>query len=137
MTTLQEFISRMGQAGIEASKACEEYGRKRLEDLCTKEGDKFVPKIAKIRVGERDIEVPLICLMAPTRVDIEEFKVAFKTSVELDKDGQAKMSGHVGLLKKSLEVDAEIIFKVQDSVEGVELIREKLDKRLSEELGNG
>ena len=135
MATLEEFISRIGEAGVEASKACEEQARKRIESLCDIDSDgNLIPKTISIQVGDEMIKVPLLSLIAPTRVDIESLKVRFQTTVQIDNSGKPNISSHIGLLKRGVKVDAEIVFKADDSVEAVELLRDRTNKILSQKL---
>ena len=136
MTTLQEFITKIGEAGVEASQACEDFARDRLESLCDKdEKGAWIPKTVSVKIGKSVVDLPLLTLMSPQRIDLEELKVKFKTTVHLAKDGNANVTGHFGLLKRGVEVEAEITFKAQDSVEAIELLRETVNRKLSERLG--
>ena len=138
MPSLTDFISRIGEAGVEASKACEAYHRERLAELCDKDDDgNLIPRTLSIKVGEHTVEVPLISLMTPTRVDIERLNVKFKTTIYLDDHGAASLSGHIGLLKRGVGVSANVTFKAAEPLEAIEILREKANKILNDTIERG
>ena len=137
MASFTEFIGKLGQAGVEASRACEQQATERLKALCDidEEGN-WKPKTVEFDLGGRKVSLPLLVLMAPSRVDVQQLTTSFKTTIQVDKEGSAKMEGHVGLFRRGIEVDTTITFTSDTNVEAIELIREYLNKQLSTSLSD-
>ena len=136
---LSDFVSKFGQAGTEASAACERYAQDRLESLCDRDADgNLVPKTMNIVIGGQLVSVPLISLIAPTRLDVEKFEVQFKANIQFSEDGSSSptVMNHSGLLRKGVEVEAKIIFNSDASVEAIELLRDKANKGLAAALSS-
>ena len=139
MATLDDFFAEIGRSGVKASEACEEYANLRLRKLCKVEKDDdgnevLIPNKSVIRLAGGDVELAMMQLMSRTRLDVETLGVSFKTTIDLGEDGSTELAGHVGLLKNSIEIDANITFKAHDSTEALELLRERADRSLSQAL---
>ena len=131
------FIARLGRAGVEASRACEHYATERLKELCDVDNDgNWTPKYIEFELGGKKVKVPRLSLISPKRVDVKELRTSFKTTVQVDEDGDAKMEKHVGLLRRGIEVETKITFTGDVNVEAIELIREHLNKELSNKLSS-
>lgn len=138
MITLSDFISYMGQAGVEAAKACEAYALNRLQAMFDEDEDgTLIPKMVKLKMPSGIVEVPQVTLMSPVRVDLDQVEYEFETTVSLGKDGCPNVLGHTGLIRKGVKVKAKVKFGAHENLESIELIRERCNKKLSTELSLG
>ena len=132
MTTLESFLKAISDAGVEASQQCEKFYRERfLANFDEKDGV-LIPKTAKVNIGGNDVDVPEFLLRSPRRVGFDRMKLEFETTIHLDADeGEIRMAGHKGLLKRGTHVKAEVEFTAGESNEAVALLRDREHRLLS------
>lgn len=134
--TLGEFAQKLGEAGILAARACEHYAQQRIEDAFEDDNGALVPKTKRIRLYGQEIDVPEVTLISERRVDVDRMNFEFEATVTLDDTGKPMLANHVGLLRRGVKVKAQVSFKAEDSLESLELIRERVNREVSQQLGN-
>ena len=128
--TLGEFAQKLGEAGVLASRACEQYAEQRIQDAF----EDGAPKTRTLKLYGQEIEIPEIALVSERRLDVDTLDFQFEATVSLDEDGSPRLASHIGLLKRGVKVKANISFKAGDSLESLELMRERVNRELSEQL---
>ena len=132
--TFRGFAGKLQEAAEYVQRVFDEAIEKRIEELTEEEGGKRRLKTVTVTVDGRDHDVALLQIMSPKRLYPESLKVKFTTTMTLDGDGDAQITGHCGLLKRGVEMDVEMEFRSGDQLEVVELVRERLNKDLAEKL---
>lgn len=132
---LADFIAKIGQAGVEASRAVERHSRERLEEAFVENCDGVLePKTITVKLNGEEVEVPIISLLPMKRPDLSKLRARFSSTVSLD-DG-CTMHNSWGLLKKAVDIDVVLEFVAEDNAESTELLRDHVNKELSVKLGN-
>ena len=132
--TIGEFAQKLGEAGIQASKACEGYADHRLDDAFDKGDDGvLVPKTRRIRILDQEIDIPTVALLSERRIDVDTLDFEFEATVEMDGE-HPRMVNHVGLFRRGVKIKAKVSFKAGDSLEALELIRERVNRDIAEKL---
>ena len=132
--TLGEFAKQLGEAGITAAKACEEYALQRLKEVCDEgPNGELIPKVRIIEIFGQKVEIPEVAFLSPFRLDVDTLDFEFDATVLLGERGPV-MAGHLGLLRKGVRVKAKIGFKAGDSLESLEILRERVNRQISDEL---
>lgn len=105
-----------------------------VEKLFDEDDGELVAKNVKVKVGDEHIEVPLITLIDPAFLRVNEMDIEFGMSIDVSRSGQAYVHNHHKLLKKSIDTDIKLSIRAADVTEGVALIRDQLNKQLSLQL---
>ena len=135
--TLDDLVSKFGEAGAAASAACDDYIYNRLKSLFDEdENGTLIPKTKNIAIGDTVVSMPMFSLISHTRLGVEKFKVQFKANVQFaeEKNKSPIVLGHSGLLRKGVEISAEITFNSEAAPESIELLRDKGNKELAAAL---
>lgn len=127
---LVEILKRFAVAGAQAA----ESAAKTCSDTVLEYFKDGKPKTIDIQIGDRKTPVPEISLLNPPQLGMEEMSIEFGVTVNVDGEEDITMHNTYNLFKKGVAVDVKMTFKSQDSPEGLELLREKLNKDLSESL---
>ena len=134
LTSLDDFLKAVSEAGAEASQRCEDfYERRFMEHFEDKDGV-LIPKTVKVKVGDAPVDVPKFLLRSPRRAGFDRMRIEFETTIHLDGDGDdcaIRMAGHKGLLKRGTHVKACIEFVAGDGNEAIALLRDREHNSLS------
>ena len=131
--TLAEFATQLGQAGIDASRACEDYALKRLQAASDEKDGVLVPHMRKIQIYGRVLEIPEIVLLAQQRLDVQELEFEFEATITMGSKSP-HISNHNGVLKNGMKMKSRILFRATDSLEIIELLRERINRDTAEAL---
>ena len=123
---LQEFALAGATAAESAAKSCSDT----VFEFFEKDGK---PKMVSMNLNGREVEIPLIVLVNPPSLRLSKTDMDFAVSVNIDADGIC-MHNHLNLLQRGIKVTIRMEFEGTDRPEGLELIREKLNRDLSDLL---
>lgn len=132
--TFRGFAGKLQEAAEYVQRVFDDAIQKRIEELTEEVDGKRRLKTVTVAVDGHDHDVALLQIMSPKRLYPEALKFKFTTTMTMDDDGEAQMTGHCGLLKRGVEMDVEMEFRAGDQLEAVELVRERLNKELAEKL---
>ena len=133
--TIGEFAQKLGEAGVLASQACEDYAAQRIDDAFERDDDgDLVPKVRRVHIYGQELEIPEIALISERRMDVDALTFDFEATVTMDDTGTPRIANHTGLLKRGVKVKARIMFKAGDSLESLELMRERVNREISDKL---
>lgn len=132
--SIGEFARKLGEAGVLASRACEDYAKNRIEESFEEVDDKLIPKVRKVHIYGQEIEIPEIALVSERRLDVDTLTFDFEATVSLDDSGTPRMENHLGILKRGVKVKAHVAFKAGSSLESLELMRERVNREISDKL---
>lgn len=132
---LADFLAHFAKAGAEAAHACAERSKDYLMDLFERREHGLVPKTVRVNAAGRAVDVPLLSIAQTPATRFDTMQMGFSASVDVTRDGETTVSNHCRLLKKSVEVDVQMTFKAADPPEGLELVRDRLNRDLSDALG--
>ena len=132
---LSDFLAHFARAGAEAAYSAAEHSKEYLMEMFEPdENGGMVPIMVTTTIGTQRINVPLLTLTPTANVGFQNMRMCFKASVDIESDGTAIVHNHKDLLKRSVDVDVDMTFVAKDPPEGFELLREKLNNQLSQEL---
>ena len=132
--SIGDFAAQLGEAGLQAAKACEDYAERRLRDACTEDEEgRLIPKMRTVLIYGQEVQIPELALIAQSRIDVATMSFEFEATVDLG-DEAPSMSPHVGVLKNGVQVKAAVTFKANDSVEAIELLRERANREINSVL---
>lgn len=136
--SFQDLVDSISKLAVEAQNVMEQQAQSRLEDLFDKEGDLLVPKTVKLKINEREIDVPLIVLRNMNSIKIDGLTMTLETEIDLSTASEKK--GIIASLKRGLSQNAtqteiKVDFKAMDIPEGIAKIQSNLNTKLSEKLG--
>lgn len=130
----EDFVARLGAAGVEASKAIGNYSQARLLSMFEGREDEVLhPKHWTVKLAGQETEVPLLSLLPDSRLEIGKMEVGFKAHASF-KDGDVRLHHHKGLLRRGTEIDVRLTFRAKDNAEGTELLREAVNRQLAFDL---
>ena len=121
--TVQNIFDSLYTAVSQAQRAVEEQQSKQfLDTYFNKDGN---PKIVKMVLNDKEIEVPLVTLVPHNPLKIAELDIDLE--VNLDHDGE-KALGCLGKLRKSKMAGVKIKFTGTDQAEGLARVGDNLVK---------
>ena len=127
---LVDVLKRFAVAGANAAEAA----AKTCSDTVLEYFKDGKPETIPLTLEGVETQVPVIALTNPPQLGMDEMSLEFGASVNIDSEEEICMHNHYDLLNKGINVDIKMVFKSQDSPEGLELVRDKLNKELSENL---
>ena len=132
---LSEFLAHFARAGAEAAYSAAEESKEYLMAMFHEDEEgTLTPKMVNVNIAGEVIETPLITLTPAANVSFEDMSLGFRASLDIEKDGTAVMNNHKDLLKRSVDVDVKMRFRSKEPPEGIELLRERLNQQLSQDL---
>ena len=131
---MADFLAKFAKAGGYAAQAAARESREHMMELFEERDGELHAKSVKVKVGDIDVDVPLISLTGVSSVIMRSMALKFAGSIDMTTEGEATMQGHSGLFKKAIDCEVVLKFDGTGSPEGMELIRDKLNKELSSKL---
>ena len=140
-----DLLAQIGQAGAVAAQQASEYSRNRLLRHF-KDAD---PETVTLKIDGRDVEVPTFALSRSGGLDLDELRVEFETSVEVDENGhEEQQHTHTprcdidvnlkrGLFRQATHAKVRATFKMGAAPEALSQIEDRLNQQLREALSNG
>ena len=140
---LADFLAEIGRAGGEAARAASEYSEHRLLRLFNwdKVTKTLTPQTVNLRLGGAVIPVPRYALSRAGGLDLDELKVEFEATVDLNTivtargkvrrpDTKVGVRFKKGLFRNDTHVKITASFKMGSPPEASELVADRLNEEI-------
>ena len=133
--SMTDFLKKFSHAGNLAAREAATRSMNHVLEMFEEKDGELHARTVNIKAGENTVEVPLLTLMMPPYVSLGTLSIKFQVSVDITDEGDCLLYPHSKLMEKAVECEVAMDFEALETPEGIELLRDFMNKRLSHELG--
>ena len=125
MADLRTLLSELSGAASITSEASDDRALDRLMKYCVEdENGNLVAQEITFSFFGREFTMPVFAMMGTTRLDPSELDLATDMNIDLDENGNIKLTNHSGLMSNAPSIEVSIKYRSNPTIEAIELVRE-------------
>ena len=132
--TFAHFCTAIAEAAVTVSQRLAKAGQSQhLDGYKADDSGELHPVTQTVIIAGTTVQVPEVCLKSPQALQLESMEMEFDLTID---SATGALHNHIRLLKKATTVRVRLKLRSEDLPEGVELLRDKLNKQLSHQLSD-